>query len=149
MDRISQIKIKKATVQQRQEMINLLQSEKLPVGDLSLSPDSFLVATDEDKVIGAVGLEQYDNCGLLRSMVVDKKYRNRSIASQLIQQLENQATAAGISYMYLLTETAADYFERKGYQRITREEVPEKLQGSTEFSYVCPAGAIVMKKEIR
>jgi amino-acid N-acetyltransferase len=48
----------------------------------------------------------------------------------------------------LLTETAPGYFETKGYQQITRADVPEEVQQSSEFSHVCPQSAIVMKKII-
>lgn len=133
--------------EQRQAIVALLQSEKLPVEDLPASLDNFFVALHEEDVIGAIGLEKYDNCGLLRSMVVNKAYRNKSTASQLVQALETYALQTGIDCMYLLTETAPGYFERKGYQRIQREDVPQALHASSEFSHVCPVSAIVMKKE--
>src|SRR5690348_4123891 len=125
MDTISETKITKANIEQKQSIVLLLQSEKLPVEDLPASLDNFLVALENNKVIGAIGLEKYDNCGLLRSMVVNKEHRNKNIASQLVQQLEDYATTVGIECIYLLTETAPQYFERKGYQRITREDVPK------------------------
>jgi amino-acid N-acetyltransferase len=143
-----QTTVTKATSSQREPIINLLQTEKLPVDDLPASLDNFFVATDNDKVIGAIGLELYRDCGLLRSMVVNKEHRNKNIASQLVHQLEEYAASIGINCMYLLTETAADYFERRGYHRITREEVPKELQASSEFSHVCPVSAIVMKKPL-
>jgi amino-acid N-acetyltransferase len=144
----NQVKIIKAGNDQRQAIIDLLQSEQLPVEDLLIPLDDFFVAIENNIVIGAIGLEQYKHYGLLRSMVVDTSHRNKNIASQLILQLESYAITAGINYMYLLTETAQQYFERKGYQKIAREEVPEVLQASSEFSHVCPASAIIMKKKI-
>jgi amino-acid N-acetyltransferase len=93
-----------------------------------------------------IGLEQYEQYGLLRSMVVDKEYRNKNVASQLVRQLENYVTTIGITCLYLLTETAAQYFERQDYSKISRDEVPVALQASSEFSSVCPVSAIVMKK---
>jgi amino-acid N-acetyltransferase len=132
----------------RQAIVALLQSEKLPIEDLPASLDNFFVALHEDEVIGAIGLEKYDNCGLLRSMVVNKEYRNKNAATQLVQELENHAIKTGIDCLYLLTETAPGYFERKGYKRIQREEAPLALHASSEFSHVCPVSAIVMKKEL-
>ena len=129
-------------------VIALLQAEKLPVEDLPASLDHFFVALNEDKVIGAIGLEQYRHYGLLRSMVVHATHRNKHIASSLVEQLEHYGKTLGITDMYLLTETAPAYFEQKGYQKIKREEVPAALQASSEFSHVCPVSAIVMKKEL-
>jgi amino-acid N-acetyltransferase len=146
MNTTGQTKIAKANKEQRQSIVSLLQSEKLPVIDLPVSLDNFFVSLDDNRVIGAIGLEQYDNCGLLRSLVVDKNYRGKNIASQLVQQLEDYATTIGIDEMYLLTETAPEYFKKKGYEQISRDEVPKPIQASSEFSQVCPVSAIVMKK---
>lgn len=143
-----QITIAPALVSHRPAIVQLLQSEKLPVEDLPGSLDHFFVAMDNESVVAAIGLERYGDSGLLRSLVVDKAYRNLKSASQLIKQLEDAASTSGISSIYLLTETAAAYFEKKGYQKITREEVPVALQASSEFSHVCPVSAIVMKKAL-
>jgi len=140
--------ITKATNEQRDLIISLLQLEKLPVEDLPDSLDHFFVVVKDEKVIGAIGLEQYGPYGLLRSMVVNKEYRNNRIASHLVKELETYAATLGIDCMYLLTETAPVYFERKGYKRIGRESVPAELQVSSEFSHVCPVSAIVMKKDL-
>lgn len=141
-----QIAIAPALVSHRPAIVQLLQSEKLPVEDLPAKLDHFFVAMNNETVVAAIGLESYGDSGLLRSLVVDNAYRNLQLASQLIKQLETAAAAIGINNMYLLTETAAAYFEKKGYQKITREEVPAALQASSEFSHVCPVSAIVMKK---
>jgi amino-acid N-acetyltransferase len=125
-----------------------LQSEKLPVEDLPAGLDNFFIASDHDNVIGAIGLEKYNNCGLLRSLVVNKDYRNEKIAAKLVRHLEKKAKDLGVDCIYLLTETAPDYFEKKGYEKIKRDEVPAGLQSSSEFSHVCPQSAIVMKKYI-
>ena len=125
MTTIQSIKIVKAKEDQRQSIISLLQSEKLPAEDLPVSLDNFLVALEGDEIVAAIGLEQYGNCGLLRSMVVSKEHRNRSIASGLVKELESDALALGIDCIYLLTETAPLYFERKGYKTVTRDETPE------------------------
>ncbi|HEX6426477.1 MAG TPA: arsenic resistance N-acetyltransferase ArsN2 [Niastella sp.] len=145
----NQFFITKASDNHRPLVIALLQTEKLPVEDLPASLNDFFVVLTEDKVIGAIGLEQYGNYALLRSMVVSAAYRNKNIASSLVDELEYYGKILGISAMYLLTETAPGYFEKKGYQKINREEVPAVLQASSEFSHVCPVSAIVMKKEIR
>jgi amino-acid N-acetyltransferase len=149
MNTVFQTSIVKATSSQRQVIINLLQTEKLPVEDLPRSVDNFFVAMDGNKVIGAIGLEIYGDSALLRSMVVDKEYRNKNIASQLVDQLEKYAVTKSIHCLYLLTETAPQYFEKKNYQRIARSEVPKEVQTSSEFRYVCDVTAIVMKKPLR
>lgn len=140
--------ITKAKETNRIAIVNLLKSNNLPMEDLPAVLDFFYVAVEEDQLVGLIGMELYSSYALLRSMVVSEACRNKNIASQLVQQLENDAIAIGIECIYLLTETARQYFERKGYKKIEREEVPLALQQSSEFSHVCPRSAIVMKKSL-
>ncbi len=133
----------------RDQIIGLLTAEKLPADDLPQSLTHFIAAVQDDNLAGAVGLEIYGNHALLRSMVVSLAYRGKGVAGELLTQLETMAHAKSIKEIYLLTETAPDYFARKGYQTITRQDVPEPVQQSSEFSYACPQSAIVMKKNIK
>lgn len=140
--------IQKATREDRAALVSLLQSQKLPTEDLPAVPEDFFIATEEDKLVGLIGLERYGTHGLLRSLVVHPDYRNRQIAERLVEHLEETATASGITSLYLLTQTAEKYFRRKGYQTITRSNVPPALVQSSEFSHVCPASATVMEKAL-
>jgi amino-acid N-acetyltransferase len=143
------MRIIKATEQSRNEMINLLKSNNLPAEDLPKELDEFYTAMDGQRIVGLIGMERYSHYGLLRSMVVHPDYRNKQIAKKLVQLLEQKAANSEIITMYLLTETAENYFSRNNYQLITREEVPEELLLSSEFSHVCPVSATVMKKELQ
>ncbi len=131
---------------QRTNVAALLAAEKLPAGDLPEQLDNFIVALEHDKLIGVAGLECYGQSALLRSVAVEPDYRNKKIAEKLIRGIEELAYFNGIKAIYLLTETASGYFIKKGYQEIQRNEVPDEIQGSSEFSFVCPQSAIVMKK---
>ena len=132
----------------RESIVNLLASEHLPVDDLPQTLEYFMIAVHEGNVTGVAGLEIYGNYGLLRSLAVKSSFRNTGIADKLVKQLETIAISKGLKAICLLTETAPDYFIRKGYESINRNDVPEAIQQSTEFSYVCPKSAIVMKKEL-
>ena len=140
--------ITQATPPMRAEIIALLQSQQLPVEDLPSQLTDFFVAQEDGKLIGLIGMEQYDEYGLLRSMVVHPDFRNQQIAAALVDTLEQRATAAGIKALYLLTETAAEYFSKKGFSTVQRELVPDAVKVSTEFSHVCPVSATVMVKQI-
>ena len=140
--------ILEASASQRDAIIVLLQSQNLPSEDLPPTLQDFYVAVEDDQVIGLIGMERYGAFALLRSMVVHPDYRNRHIAEKLVQLLEEKAAASGIQALYLLTETAEPYFNRKGYTKISREEVPAEVRVSSEFSHVCPVSAAVMKKNL-
>jgi len=133
----------------RDQVISLLKAENLPTQDLPETLQNFIVALQDEEVISVAGLEVYGDYGLLRSLAVGKQFRNKGIAKNLLQQIENLAKKQHISELYLLTETALDYFKRNGYQKINRDEVPVSVQQSAEFSEVCPQSAIVMKKTIK
>ena len=132
----------------RQNIIALLKAEKLPVSDLPATLENFLTAIDNDQVTGVAGLEIYGDYGLLRSVAVPLRLRGQGIAGKLLGQIEMLAIAKNLKEIYLLTETAPDYFKRKGYIQITRMDVPAEVQRSSEFSYACPQSATVMKKSL-
>jgi amino-acid N-acetyltransferase len=132
----------------RQSMVSLLAAEKLPVDDLPALLDNFIVAIQNDEVVGAAGLEVYGDYGLLRSLAVSPSVRGQGIANKLVQQIETLAGSKNLKAIYLLTETAPDYFDRKNYIKITRTDVPAQVQQSSEFNYACPQSAIVMKKTL-
>jgi amino-acid N-acetyltransferase len=126
----------------------LLAENKLPVSDLPASLENFFVATDNGAVIGVAGLEVYGQHGLLRSLAVNALHRNKGIAGKLVNQVEEFAASKELTAIFLLTETADKYFDSKQYDRITRSEVPAEVQQSSEFSFVCPQSAVVMKKTL-
>jgi amino-acid N-acetyltransferase len=142
-----EIEIITASNDHRPQIISLLKEEKLPFEDIFSGPDHFFVAVIDTIVIAAIGLEQYDQFGLLRSLVVKDTYRNRRIANKLINELIMKAKNIGIQRLYLLTETAMDYFKRNGFEIIKRSEVPEALLNASEFKFACPKSAIVMTKQ--
>ena len=132
----------------RESIIALLTAEKLPTADLPQTLENFVVTLQSEDLTGVAGLEIYGNYGLLRSLAVNNNFRNQGIAAELLLHAEQIAAAKSLKIIYLLTETATDYFSRKGYQKIMRADVPAEVQQSSEFSHVCPQSAIVMQKRI-
>lgn len=132
----------------RDAIVAILTAEKLPVADLPGTLDNFFAAIENGQLAGVIGLEIHGAYGLLRSLVVLPGYRNIGLAGRLIEQLEILAASLGLQEVYLLTETAAGYFTGKHFLAITRDEVPDEIKQSSEFSHMCPVSAIVMKKSI-
>ena len=132
----------------RNEVLNLLSTSKLSTDDLPITLDNFYVAIEDDIVAGVAGLEVYGNYGLLRSVAVSPFAQNKGIAAHLLNQIETVATGRGLEGIYLLTETAADYFDNHGYEHIARMDVPDVIKESPQFKQVCPESATVMKKSL-
>ena len=124
----------------------LLTSNELPVEDIIPGKQRFWIVKTGDRIIGVAGLEQYGEYGLLRSLATDPGFRNKGVAAQLLKAFFEYAKRAGITEMYLLTETAETYFEKIGFQKIERGTVPEPVKESKEFSHICSSTATVMKK---
>lgn len=126
----------------------MLISAELPAEDLRIGKlADFLVAEDEDSNVGGmVGLEKAGDSGLLRSLVVDPTARNLGLGSLLVAAIEDRARQAGISRLYLLTNTAERYFPTLGYRPIERSDAPLGIQQTEEFRDLCPDSAVCMVK---
>jgi N-acetylglutamate synthase-like GNAT family acetyltransferase len=111
----------------------LRQSEKLTIARLA------------GRVVGAAALETYRNGVLLRSVVVAEEFRNSGVGQRLTLAALSAASRAGHRTAYLLTTTAGGFFNRFGFLRIDRAEVPADVQQSVEFTSACPANALVMR----
>ncbi len=93
---------------------------------------------------GIVGLELYGSVALLRSLAVSSKCRRRGCGTALVAQAELFAQSQGAREICLLTTTAQRFFERLGYARVPREAAPVAIQGTLEFSTLCPLDSAFM-----
>ena len=108
----------------------------------------FLLIRDGSDVVGLIGLEIKADGALLRSLAVKKNYRNRGLATLLVDRIEEYARTLKISTLYLLTMTAEEFFKNCGFQKTTRETAPAGIQSTAEFNNLCPASAAFMVKTI-
>lgn len=110
----------------------------------------FAVAVDRASgaVIGAAGIERYgdgaDSVGLLRSAVVHERWRGHGVGAALTEDRLAWAEHDALRAIYLLTETAAEYWPRFGFERTARDEAPTALKASHEWRQGCPASAVAM-----
>jgi amino-acid N-acetyltransferase len=59
------------------------------------------------------------------------------------------ARARGLTAVYLLTTTAADFYARFGFQPSPRAAVPAAVARCPEFASICPASAACRRLELR
>ena len=126
----------------------LLEQAALPTVGVAEHLHEFVVAEDDEGVVGVIGRETYGDVALLRSAVVHERARGSGIGAQLVHALEAAAREAQVRALVLLTTTADQWFPRFGYEVITRDAVPDALLASAEFRGACPASAIVMRKRL-
>ncbi len=144
----SSVSIQKATAANFKAVCALLSANHLPTADLNPLLDNFLVALEEGEVVAVMGIDRYGAAGLLRSAVVSASHRNTGLAAALLQQLLETASQTGIGQLYLVTNTAENYFSKGGFAKITREEVIPAVLQSKEFNGLCPASSAIMYRPV-
>jgi amino-acid N-acetyltransferase len=124
-----------------------LRSNQLPTEDCAEQTHNFYGIFDKDDLVAAGGLEPAANYALLRSLVVQERYRDRGLARVMSEFLINQAHSEGKKAVYLLTETAERYFEKLGFCRLDRAKVPLEIMQTRQFTSLCPdtANCMVIK----
>ena len=134
----------------KEEIVKLLSQAKLPAQDLTLEKlEYFLVAKAEGgAVIGAIGVELYQDVGLLRSLVVHPSYRGKGLGKRLTREVESFAQQKSIKTLFLLTTTAAEFFSKCGYQVIQRDRAPMAIAKTEEFKIICPVSAVCLFKNL-
>jgi amino-acid N-acetyltransferase len=143
------MKISFAAAANEPEIKQLLAASELHHDDLDPSQlKNFMLAWEGSKLVGVVGIEIKADCALLRSLAVDAVYRNRKIASGLVNDMENYAKSLQLRRLYLLTMTAEEFFSGRGFRKIDRNSAPAGIQQTTEFKKLCPASAICMVKHL-
>ncbi len=142
--------IRRATPDALDAIKQLLSHLDLPHSDLTPAHlEHFFVCREDDDIAGVVGLELYGTTALLRSLAVRPQYRNRGIGARLTETIEQYGRRSGAREMYLLTTTAADYFGRRDYEVIERDELPTEIQETEEATRLCPSSAVCMCKNLR
>jgi amino-acid N-acetyltransferase len=108
----------------------------------------YAVAVTGDRVIGVAGIEVHDGNGLLRSVCLDPKYRSLRLGAALVENRIQWARKQGLGSLYLLTNTAANYWPRFGFVEIGRDSVPPGIAQTHEWSGACPASSTAMKLDL-
>ena len=128
---------------------DLLSTSQLPTSDLTPPMlEDFYAYEDNGEIIGVVGLEIFKTVALLRSLAIRDHCRNKGIGSKLVKYAEEVAEGNGISALYLLTDTAEPFFNRAGYEKITRDLAPNEIRQTSEFSGICPVSSSLMMKQL-
>jgi amino-acid N-acetyltransferase len=127
------------------QLESLLGAYHLPYEDCAEQVQIFCGIFDDSELIAAGGLEPAGEYALLRSIVVQERFRSKGLAQSIGEQLIRQAEADGRVAIYLLTETAEDYFAKRGFEQVARDAVPAAITRTRQFSSLCPDSASCMR----
>ena len=124
---------------------DILLANDLPVAGVDDHWRTFVVARDDNAIVGCGGAEAYAFAALIRSVAVVPSHRKAGLGRRIVRQLLDRLASRGLREFYLLTTTAEDYFKRRGFKTIDRDEVHPQLLASREFQDACPASATCMR----
>jgi amino-acid N-acetyltransferase len=146
---IANYSIRPATEKDLGAVESTLRESDLPLDGLQDQfGDGYAVAESDGQVIGVEGIEVHGEDGLLRSAAVVSSWRGRGVGDALTRDRIEWARERGLRSLYLLTNTAADYFPRFGFTRIERDTAPDAVRRSKEFCECCRT-ALVMTLSLK
>ena len=125
-------------------ILALLERSGLPQDGLQEHVATTLVARAGARVVGSAALELYGTAALLRSVAVATELRGAGLGHRLTHAVLDLARQHGVTTVYLLTETATDFFPRFGFRPTARAAVDSAVQQSVEFVSACPTSAHVL-----
>ena len=82
----------------------------------------------------------------MRSVVVLPPVRRQGIGAAIVASLELETQLHGCRNLWLITTSAAEFFDLLGYVRCDRAAVPSAIRATAEFATLCPANAEVLVK---
>jgi len=131
-----------------QQIFALLEESDLPGEGLMNHLSTTLVARKGIEIVGCVALELYQEHALLRSFAVKSTFRKHGIGLRLARAALGLAKEHQVRNVYLLTETAAAFFSKEGFNQVLRSDVPKTIRQSVEFTTLCPDTCTVMMKTL-
>jgi amino-acid N-acetyltransferase len=141
----SEITIRPAAAGDLDGIRQLLISNDLPTAGVDEHWKTFIIAVDGDRMVACGGAEAYQFAALIRSVAVHPEYRSRGLGRRIVRQLLDRLASRGLREFYLLTTTAEEYFRKRGFKTIDRDEVHPQLLSSRELQDACPASAVCMR----
>jgi UDP-N-acetylmuramate: L-alanyl-gamma-D-glutamyl-meso-diaminopimelate ligase len=109
----------------------------------------FYVLRNERGVVGCVSLQVIGDDAILRALAVDMEWRGAGYGWMLADMAVGQARWRGVRRIYLLTQTASDFFAAKfGFRVVDRSTVGRGVAASETFSQPTAAGLVAMRLDL-
>lgn len=121
----------------------------LPSQEVDDANCAFFVAESERGIIGVCSIESCSGVALLRLLGVMPGYRKQQIGRRLVHRAMNHAEDQGLDHLYLLTETAKNYFQSIGFTSQDKKSAPGGISRSPLFSQLNRTNAQLMFRHLR
>ena len=136
---------RRATEPDLERVRAFLQEAGLPALPSNLPLSNVVVALDGHEVRGGIALQVFVLSGLLCSVVVSPEHQRKGIGSSLLQSIIARAHELGVRDLFLLTESASEFFSRVGFEGVSHAEVPAEIRAAPEYKAQCGESVAVMK----
>jgi UDP-N-acetylmuramate: L-alanyl-gamma-D-glutamyl-meso-diaminopimelate ligase len=98
---------------------------------------SFFTLRNESGMVGVVALEVHGDDAILHSLAVDPEFRGSGYGWMLADMAVSQARWRGVRRIYLLTESASDFFAAKfGFRVVDRSTLSKAVAHSETFTHI-------------
>jgi arsenate reductase len=130
-------------------LVAALMAAQLPIDDLA-EPGRVFYAyrTLAGRPAGYGGFERYGQDALLRSIVVPAADQGKGVGRNLLALLQRRAFDQGARRAWLLTQTAAAFFERTGFKPAERATAPAAILATRQAADLCSASATLLSRVI-
>ena len=128
-----------------QDVEKLLLMVNLPIEGVKKSFSNFFIVQKQNMIIGCAGIEIYEEVGLLRSIAIDESSQKQGIGQMMVNKIEEFAIKEGVKNLYLLTDTAEQFFLRLNYQKIPRNRTDSRIKQTIEFTTICTSATVMVK----
>jgi len=136
--------VRQATVDDLSAIQELLIVSGLPTAEVAANVSNFIVA-DNGKIIGVIGAHYCGTKVLLRSFAVSFERQKSGVGWTLLQEMQKKFNSKTVAAVYLLTNTAQEYFKRVGFYEISYSEIPALLLSESGLDKACPCTSQCMK----
>lgn len=124
-----------------------LDAAQLPTDDLGGADQMFFSLSDDDGLIGFIGLEGDGADRLLRSLIVLPTRRGQGYGRMLVERLEGIADDA-VERLHLLTSGTGEFFRKLGYVDAARDQAPVFIAATAQFTSLCGPRATYLVKDL-
>ena len=104
-----------------------------------------VVAEVDRRPVATAAWEQMEGAALLRSIAVAPEARGKGLGTHVVVGALRQAHAAGFRTAWLATEDAADFFQRCGFARVDRDQVPAMVLDHPQIQRECSQSAVILR----
>lgn len=118
----------------------------LPVDDIADHGRNFYRFGLDGQTIGFGGYELYGEHALIRSIAVLPDYRGRGLGRLLTLALQSQLAGHGAKTAYLLTTSAAPFFQRLGFSTLDRVQAPATILATRQAGSICASASLMFRQ---